>query len=755
MHAPPSRGALFLRRMVAGDWAGAAKAALWPSALLLVLAVAISLPSSDEFDRAHLGDWSDRFQVVLALLVQGLGGTLDVELRGGDSLLSMFLRGSGYLSVWPLTVTILWAGAVALGTARLRRAAGATDGAAEAAVRVALLCGAAVLVLALCGQPDVENLSVSTSPGLAALFSCALAGAVSGAMLCRDRLVARLGAGAQVVIRAWGTALRALALSVALCALVAFVVLATHQDEVGGWTVVGSLPVLVNLGLMALGVSWGAGVEASSTEHSRHVGGTLGLSEIGELAGGWAQAGAVALGVVCAVILAVLAARRSADRVEQVLSGVFFLAAVWLLSFVSGGDMRMTSGPSSFSGRLRGMEASVGTNAGELLLFGLLWTAGAVLLAGVLGRQGTGGTGAVGLPGASGAGTGTPGVGAGAGAAVVPPVPGRPPVAAQPPVPAQPPAAPPIPAVPVVAPVAPPVVPPAPSEAPTAVVPAAPSEAPTAVVPPPHTAFAPPVTPVPVPAPASVPPRAGSVRGPIVWAAIGLAAFLVGGAATAGVMLVGRTDGGRQDSAHHDGDNRGGRVVVTPSAGPAEPSASSGPSGPTGSPIAPTAPVPDPASNPGATPSVPPGYAMRDDSLGFRLAVPDGWKRGDKGNHQIDYEPGTGGSYLRVGLVPKSPQTAYDHFLELEKTLKEKNDTYQRVALDANTFQGRPGARWEFTWVQRDTGRTMHAVDQAYVNEAATEYAVYFQARDEYWAGSRKVFDTALATWSVIPVDFD
>ncbi|MEU1781313.1 hypothetical protein ABZ545_17710 [Streptomyces abikoensis] len=742
MHAPPSRGALFLRRTVAGDWAGAAKAALWPSALLLVLAVAISLPSSDEFDRARLGDWSDRFQVVLALLVQGLGGTLDVELRGGDTLLSTFLRGSGYLSVWPLTVTILWAGAVALGTARLRRATGATGGtpgAAEAAVRVALLCGAAVLVLALCGQQDVENLSVSTSPGLAALFSCALAGAVSGAMLCRDRLVARLGAGVQVVIRAWGTALRALALSVALCALVAFVVLAANQDDVGGWTVVGSLPVLVNLGLMALGVSWGAGVEASSTEHSRHVGGTLGLSEIGELAGGWAQAGAVALGVVCAVILAVLAARRSADRVEQVLSGVFFLAVVWLLSFVSGGDMRMTSGPSSFSGRLRGMEASVGTNAGELLLFGLLWTAGAVLLAGVLGRQGASGTN----------GTGTSGFGTGV--VVMPPVP------AQPPAPAQPPTTPPVPAappVPAVAPVAPPTAPVAPPTAPAApptvpVAPPVPSEAPTAVVPPPYTAPAPIAAPV---APAPVPPRAGSVRGPIVWAAIGLAAFLVGGAATAGVMLVGRTDGGRQDSARHDGDNRGGRVVVTPSAGPAEPSASSGPSGPTGSP---TAPAPDPASNPGATPSVPPGYAMRNDSLGFRLAVPDGWKRGDKGNHQIDYEPGTGGSYLRVGLVPKSPQTAYDHFLELEKTLKEKNDTYQRVALDANTFQGRPGARWEFTWVQRDTGRTMHAVDQAYVNESGTEYAVYFQARDEYWAGSRKVFDTALATWSVIPVDFD
>ncbi|WP_190112113.1 hypothetical protein [Streptomyces cinnamoneus] len=385
-YAPPSRGTLFLRRAFGGDWAGSAKAAAWPTGLLLVLALAISLPSPDGYEEAGLTNWSDRFQVVIALLLQGLGASLDVEMRSGGSLLSLFVRGSGSLSFWPLTITALWAGAVAVGARRLRRSRPAgSGGGAEATLRIALLNAAVVLVLGLCGQPDLDMVTVSTTPVLAALFAGALAGAVSGAVLCREEAAARLGAGARVAVRAWGTALRALGLSVALCGLIVFVVIAAHPDEAGDWAWAGALPFLINLGLMALGLSWGAGVEGSNTEQGRHKSDTLGLTELGDMAGGWAQAGAVLVGIACAVILAVLAARRSADRVEQALSGVFFLATLWLLSFFSGGAMEMTSG-TSFSYRSRGMEGEVATNAGELLLFGLLWTAGAILLSAALGR---------------------------------------------------------------------------------------------------------------------------------------------------------------------------------------------------------------------------------------------------------------------------------------------------------------------------------------------------------------------------------
>lgn len=621
--APPSAAALFVRRTFGAGWAGSARAALWPAALLPVLALVLSVPSYGKYDRGQFTHWSDRFQAALALLVQGLGGSLDVETRSSGGLLSLLVRGHGSLTVRPLTVTVLWAAAVVLGARRLRRAQG---GGAEAAVRVALLSGAAVLALGLYGQPEVPLLSVDSGPVTAALFACAAAGAVSGTVLCREHLRARLGPGALRLVRAWGTALRALGLSVALCAVVVFAVLAVHERQAGGGTgLLASLLVLVNLGLMGLGLVWGAGVEGSVTTRGREEGGVFGLSELGHAAGsagGWAQAGALAVGAVCALLLAVLAARRSADRREQALAGAFFLAALWLLSFAAGASLQMSAGTRFALGAHATLDARVATNAGELLLFGTLWTAGAVLLAGVL-------SGVLGR-------------------AVRParvPVPGR---------------------------------------------------------------------------------RAA------LFAAAGLAAFVVGGAATAGLMLHRHESAARArgaETARHDDK----RVVIGP---PDEPA-------PTVSP-APAAPQA----------GAPAGYVMQHDPLGFGLAVPDRWIRTESGSHQIDYAAPTGGSYLRVGLLLKSPQSAYDHFTDLEKALQQRTGSYRRIALAANTFQGHPGARWEFTWTDKATGRTMHAVDQAYVNEAGTEYAVYFQGRDDYWTGSPQVFETALSTWSTMPVDF-
>ncbi|MFI9239803.1 zinc ribbon domain-containing protein [Streptomyces sp. NPDC053079] len=983
-YAPPSRGALFLRRAFTGDWAGSAKAAAWPAALLLVLALVISLPSPGDYEELGLTSWSDRFPAAIGLLLQGLGATLEVETRSGGGLLTMLVRGSGSVSVWPLTITALWAGAVALGAKRLRRTLPAgSGGGAEATLRIALICAGAVLLLGLYGQPDLEIVSVSTTPVLAALFSGALAGVVGGAVLCRDALAARLGAGAQLAVRAWGTALRALGLSVALCGVIVFFVIASHPDETGDWAWAGSLPFLINLGLMALGLSWGAGVEGSSTEHGRHTGETLGLSEIGDLAGGWAQAGAVAAGVACAVILAVTVARRAADRTEQVLSGVFFLATLWLLSFVSGGAMEMTTG-TSFSSRSQGTDGSVATNAGELLLFGLLWTAGALLLATALshsrgpgsmprtgpsappappaqpmpplppmptagaqpmppggaqsaaptaqpawppasaapaagtksaaaaapaagtkptasaapaagaqaagavasvadsaaraagpgaaqtaapgagsavagqaaalpvpaaGTQPTGAAARAAGPGASqptapvdgqpvpAAGTkptasAAPAAGAQAGGAVASvadsaaraagpgaaqtaapgadsavagqaaaqpaPAAAAPPAGTQPTAPAagaqaagaaasaagsaasaaSPAAAQPAPpagaqsAAPsptVEQPASPagaqppssaaqPAAQPAPAGGPagaqpvahSAVHPSAPAAQPApfaahpagpataqhdvfAPAPSPHSSFAHLTVPVPVPA---APAR--SVRRPLMWVAIGLAAFLVGGAATAGVMLLG------------NGKNSGGGEEAKAPA-----SQSQAPSGgPTGGDGASGAPSASASARPGSKPrppkgEPPKGYQRMTSPEGFSLAVPESWRRENKGTNQIDYAGPTGPGHIRVGIVPNAGASAYDHFQEMEKSVG-KQEGYQRVQMTANTFMGRPGALWEWTWREKN-GEVMHALNQAYVDENGTEYAVMYSERERFYPDARKVFDTALQFWWVGP----
>ncbi|MFD7239068.1 hypothetical protein ACFWAT_27660 [Streptomyces syringium] len=704
-YAQPGPGALFLRRTFTGDWLGSAKAVLWPTALLLVLALAVSLPSSDDYEEADFAHWSDRFQVVIAVLMQGLGGTFEVETSRGGSLITMFVQGSGSLSVWLLTFTLAWAGAVALGARLLRRSRPrGAGGGAEAALRIGLLSGAVVLVLGLYGQPDVKVFTVDTSPVLAALFTCALSGAVSASVLCREELVARCGAGALMAVRAWGTALRALGLTVALCAVVVFVVVASHESDVSGWGVVASLLVLVNLALMALGLSWGASVEASAAKgRGGEEGGTFGLSQLGDTYGGWAQTGALALGVVCAVILALLLARRSADRREQALSGAFFLGAFWLLSLASGAEMEMSAGTNFGYGSQSG-EGRLGPDVGESLLFGLLWTAGAVLLAAFLTR--TGRT--------------TPGM-----------PPGYPAPQVAWPAPAAPASPPAVPAQPPVAPAAS-----APPAAPAA--PAAP-EVPTAVTD---------VTPAAPAPPAATPLRRTGRSRVFMWVAVGLAAFVVGGAAAGGVLLM------NKKNDEKSGGGNGTAQANRPAASPADGAKASGGPATAQPPVSPsTSPAPF-HDAPVPEKDLPSGYSTTIAPEGFSIVLPDGWHRMDKGSGQIDFLGSTGFRHLRVGIVRDLGKSAHDHFLELEKVVS-RQDGYQRVQLTANTFQGKQGALWEWTYKEKGSGRLVRSIDQAYIDDTGTEYAIQYEDYDENWTTTRTVFDNAVRYWRVAPLDID
>ncbi|MFI0740190.1 hypothetical protein ACH4PU_19190 [Streptomyces sp. NPDC021100] len=845
--AAPGPVAVFLRRVFTGDWAGSVLAALWPVALLLLLAICFSAPSwgSDEDDLS----WSGRFRMVTALLLQGLGGT--AEVSGGGSPFGPS-RVSGSISFWLLTMTVLWTVAVVLGARWLRRARPAGAG-IDAAPRVGLLTGAVVLALGLYGQPDVNGVELSTTPVLAALFTFALTTVLSGAVLARDTVLPRLGPGARMVLRALGTALRAVALAVGLWSVALLVIVLYQLDKDGdlnGWAFVGILVFLVNAALVCVGGSWGADLSArmgangggygsgyddggfgygrssgsgsfgSSSGFGRNH--DFGLSEAGDVWGSWAQAGIVAMGVLCALSLTLMLVRRSREgRKEQVLTGVFFLAAVWLLGLAAGisSEWKGRSG-----GDLIGSFANteLGVNGGELFLFGTLWTAGAVLLAVLVNSgRGTGGTyaGPYGPPPGPPApfhAPYAPPMGAPASAPGMPPVPpaassGAPPVTPPPVPPAGPPAGPAVPpagstAAGAAAGATPPAGAPtsagspisagalsaagplASSEAPTVVGPPTASEAPTAVEPP--TADEPlaaggagpsagPAGAARAEAPTAVdpaPPAGSAAPAPargraLRWAAVGAAAFVVGGVAAAGVLLVNKDDGGKDDrasrqSASSDQRPAGGTGSAAASASPA-PSDS-----PSAGPATPSESAPgDPAGTgaPSSTPDVPAGtrtaapdahehvtdptrdapkyYELTAAPEGFALAVPEGWRREDKGSGQIDWHGPTGPEHLRVGIVKKADQSAYEHFGELERTVA-KEDGYRRLQLTRNTFKDRPGALWEWTW--NDHGRTMHAVNQAYVDASGTEYAILYQGREDMGSadGWHRTFDTALDHWT-------
>ncbi len=286
---------------------------------------------------------------------------------------------------------------------------------------------------------------------------------------------------------------------------------------------------------------------------------------------------------------------------------------------------------------------------------------------------------------------------------------------------------------------------------------AAPAAAPPHPVPhtPPPVHHTPPPVSLPAPSPAPAPaPASASRRSPVrVWAVTLTAAVLIGGGATAGVMLLSDEDGAGPSQSRDDKP-----LVVTsdaPTEEAATPPASDAPASPPATTATPGQEIPDPpevreTTAPPPAPEAPAGYRRVSDPAGFSLAVPDVWSRQGADRGQITYAGSTGMEHLLIGVVRNAPYaSSYDNFLTIERKARANQKDFRRLRLEHNTFQGRPGAIWEYTFTDKQTGETLHAIDQGYIAANGTDYSIYTKARDRDWPYARRTFDTALATWSL------
>ncbi|MGI5349517.1 hypothetical protein ACQEU8_15145 [Streptomyces sp. CA-250714] len=766
--AGPTPLGMFLARTVKGDWLGALRVAGWPLGVLFLAACVLGIWSNDDLDDLDIG-WGTRMRVALAALLQGVGGGFGVSgdpdyLTGGTRV-----AGEGEVSGLPLLATAVWIGALVLAARFERRRLESAPPSAgfEAALRIGALCGVGGFALGLYASPSYEGLELESSPGLTLLWAFLLSTFVAALVLTRGGTDAWLAArpAVRAVVGALRTAGLALVCVIALASVVMFVVLLATEDEVSAGDVWGLVALLPNVGTFGLALAWGAPIDVkwdiSQLDAGRE---SFGYSELSELAhGDWAVVGALAGGLACALLLGTLVARRSVDRREQLLAAGFFVLGLLLVAALAGasfeaGFREPTAGVDDGSGLGDGYgddygsdydgdygsgfgdggrfyaHGEVSAGIAELLLFALLWSYGGTLLVPFLRAQfGKGGPGGTGL-GGTGLGAGAFGAGLHGPASHGPASHGAVPHG---PAAYGPPAAPPMP--PAQTPQPPQTPPPAQGDEPGPAYPAADAES----------------------GPDALGPGGGSPTPPpqrnrgLMWAGLVLAGFLVVGAAAGGAVYLAGSDGkdDRKPAAEESAKKPAKKSTE-------EQPADNSPEGPTPAPSDPTDPSDD--SGPGAesdpdaqsdgspgTPQrtdLPAGFTRADDPKGFSVGVMEGWQRRAKGT-QVDYEAPTGGDYLRVGIIENAGQSSYDNFRTLEKGAA-KRDGYRRLELTKNTFRGRPGARWEFVYTSDDSGRTIHAIDQAYVSEDGTEYSLYVESRYDEWDPDREqVFSTALSTW--------
>ncbi len=221
-------------------------------------------------------------------------------------------------------------------------------------------------------------------------------------------------------------------------------------------------------------------------------------------------------------------------------------------------------------------------------------------------------------------------------------------------------------------------------------------------------------------------------------------AFVIGGGAAAGILLW-------QDSGDDTAEGKG--KDDRPAASRSQE--------PSGSPSPLVSPSPRPSGTPGegadaganGVPEVPQGSELVTDPEGFSFAAPEGWTRQSVNPErpgQITYAGSTGREEFLVGVVADAPYTSYENFTNIEKHTKSAPDKsdYRRIRLEPNTFQGRDGAIWEYTYTD-EAGREIHAINQSYIADNGTEYAIQLSWRADFWPAGEgaKTHATALDTW--------
>ncbi|MEV7772131.1 proline-rich domain-containing protein [Kitasatospora sp. NPDC086791] len=419
-----------VRRLLTwADWLPAVKAAVAPTVVLL-LAALIAATADGYQDEYQVGssDFGDRFGVTLSITLNALGapfrlGYQSTLSRGDTERMDIVIR------VAPMTVTVLWCLALWVGLRAGLRRRKAVEGqltrgrAAGEGLRTAVVLAVVTTLLWAVGGTsrqlrdsydvsddavgrDLPRPTVTADAGWleAVGWTLLLAGLLAFLVYGTDAL--RWAAWRSRSVRGWAVAAlaagRAMAVSVALASVVAFVLVAVNSTS--GGQIALSLAFLPNLGLLLLGFGSGATFQVRSGRFGDGTfwgtrGDDLDLSYFDlhdRVTADWRWAGLLAL--LAAGTLGWTAYRRQLDAADRLRLAAVHAAALTALTAVAGSVLTRTSSATGM-GLTSDLEVSRETSVGltflTLLVANAVWAVvGALLVPSLLVAVRGGGAGA-------------------------------------------------------------------------------------------------------------------------------------------------------------------------------------------------------------------------------------------------------------------------------------------------------------------------------------------------------------------------
>ncbi|MEV6690089.1 protein kinase [Micromonospora sp. NPDC051196] len=220
-------------------------------------------------------------------------------------------------------------------------------------------------------------------------------------------------------------------------------------------------------------------------------------------------------------------------------------------------------------------------------------------------------------------------------------------------------------------------------------------------------------------------------RGLIVGA---LVALLLVGLAVA-VPLLNSDDGGNGGTPQ---DTAGTSDAVTASSEPAAPPPTTA-APPTSA--APPSPSVSPSTSPPSS-DLPAGWTMRTDPVGFKVAVPDGWRR-SSGGTWVKYRDPNGVSELTVDRTDSPQRDAAAAWRAIEPARKNVRGVqgYRLIDISPLDCKWRTCADWD--WYQTRNGVEIRVRNRGFVTASNRGFALRWEVPTSEWEAQLPNFETA------------